>query len=687
MQKNNRMTGKVAGESSNPMNMRFARIEYFIFVLGWAVLTFMLAYANRHFVGVELNEVADFAANSLLIQDAKHLQLWVGHYSRIGFNHPGPFLLYVLAAGEWLLFDSLHLVKSPLAGQIFAASALNAWWLILIARLLFRVERSLPSALASWIAIIAVTAYVDHNFLSGLWFPHLFFWPFATFCLALTRLAAGKNDSLIALALSCGALVHGHVSFVAICGIMLAGTAVLNCVQRNDDSKNSLRLCSVSSIRRNRRILLLPVIILISFFVPLVVETVKHFPGPLQKYVEFGSGNARNSVISALHFIAQYWGFGLIPLAIGLLLSSLFIQYGKNNRAPKSAGKLAIQNAVSVLLIATAATLFYVVFGADDLSMPYICLFYFAVPIATIALVIGFIFLSIKPLTQWIFVLALVFFALLFVYRQASFSPDYAGQYANPEIPKYFNKVASLDTKMLALDLDNHESWEALWSTLLGIEVYAARHGRPDLFCINRHWQIAFMEKTRCSPEQLKTSQRLIVSAAPEAIGIFGESLIALGNIHFYKFQPLRTPNLRLVDVASNKTLFTVGLLQDGWSAVSEDFAWSEGKVANLSFELEASRHISAIELDIAAFLPLVGSTQSAKIIINGVYVDAFHFTEANNRAVRKLTLPVELQRSTTMNIELHIESPTSPKQAGISTDPRKLGVALYGIKLEGAVQ
>src|ERR1017187_9572233 len=58
-------------------------------------------------------EDGDFAANSLIVQQAKHLHLLVGHYSRWGFHHPGPAYWYLFALGEFLFYDTLHLVPAP----------------------------------------------------------------------------------------------------------------------------------------------------------------------------------------------------------------------------------------------------------------------------------------------------------------------------------------------------------------------------------------------------------------------------------------------------------------------------------------------------------------------------------------------------------------------------------------------
>jgi len=76
-------------------------------------------------------EGSDFAANSVLIQSAKNFSLWTGNYSRVGFYHPGPAILYVLTAGEVIFHDWFHLVEHPFAGQIIAVSFYNALWITL----------------------------------------------------------------------------------------------------------------------------------------------------------------------------------------------------------------------------------------------------------------------------------------------------------------------------------------------------------------------------------------------------------------------------------------------------------------------------------------------------------------------------------------------------------------------------
>lgn len=57
---------------------------------------------------------------------AKDFDLLVGNYSRVGFHHPGPALIYVQAFGEWLFYDVLNLVPIPWNGQAIGILLFNA---------------------------------------------------------------------------------------------------------------------------------------------------------------------------------------------------------------------------------------------------------------------------------------------------------------------------------------------------------------------------------------------------------------------------------------------------------------------------------------------------------------------------------------------------------------------------------
>ena len=175
-----------------------------------------------------LFEYGDLAANTLLVLDAKRSILLTGNYSRVELNHPGPAYFYVMAAGEFLFHDLLHLTPSPMGGQMLGTAALNAGWLSLLWFLLARFSRSAGAATSGLAAFVAYTLLNEPEFLFGIWMPFLYFAPFAVFVLALARVTSGRLDALVPLALAAGFLVHGHASFIAIVGLMIVIGALVH---------------------------------------------------------------------------------------------------------------------------------------------------------------------------------------------------------------------------------------------------------------------------------------------------------------------------------------------------------------------------------------------------------------------------------------------------------------------------
>src|SRR5271165_5126166 len=83
-----------------------------------AAFVLLILVLNVQLFTKPIVEHSDFAANSLLVQQAKHFKLLTGHYSRWFFHHPGPAFLYLFALGEFLFHDVLHIVPAPYNGQL-----------------------------------------------------------------------------------------------------------------------------------------------------------------------------------------------------------------------------------------------------------------------------------------------------------------------------------------------------------------------------------------------------------------------------------------------------------------------------------------------------------------------------------------------------------------------------------------
>jgi hypothetical protein len=651
------------------------------------LLTTGFAYINRGYLFTELYEVGDFAANSLLIQHAKDLELLVGNYSRVGFNHPGPAILYVLALGEWLFHDCLGIVKAPFAGQIIGEGAYSSFWIVMLATLLVRMYRSIAIAGVALILMLAATVFFDYNIITGLWFPHLYYFPFATFTLALMLLIGGRSDALIILAVSCGFLIHGHVSFVAICGLMLLGGLLANnrWSRRNADVP---RVFAVEFAGGNRNKFLAVGFIFILFFSPLLLETLIHFPGPVAKYISFSQGGNHHSFSSALRYAANYWTPGFTPLLAAILMILLFANDQRRNDDPVMRGQrrpARYQVGVSVaLLSATAALIFYAMYGIDDLQFVYIGLFYYAVPALALALIIANFLVARTRNIQIVVAVVVAAIALPYIYRQASKPVGYAPNYHDAHIAQYFDRMQTLGNGAIVLDLDNSQDWGRIWSTLLGVEVYAARHGKPQLFCINKNWHISFAIEGRCTDAQIQNNNRYIVSTSTKLAQSTGQqNVLDLDGINFYKYRAIALANNQMLNVAKNQQLYAGNILDGGWSPPEGEFVWSEGKRSKLSINVDQQPPPAHIKFDLAAFLPRDNSRQEAHVFINDIDAGKIIFDAANNRGVRTLALtPAMLTKAGSLSVQFNIANPTSPQANGNSQDFRLLGIALYGVEV-----
>jgi hypothetical protein len=175
-------------------------------------------FRSRHY---ELN---DYAADSLQVLKAKQFREMLGHNNgRFGFHHPGPAFFYVYALGEFLFYDTLHVVPTPFNGQLIMLYGLGAFFfsatLVMIARKL-----SAPSAqwflgssllLAAW-HFGAVGRFFEfipgHPGFFCIWPPCVFVLPFLLFLVAAASVASGNGRDLPFLALAGSFLVHGYVS-------------------------------------------------------------------------------------------------------------------------------------------------------------------------------------------------------------------------------------------------------------------------------------------------------------------------------------------------------------------------------------------------------------------------------------------------------------------------------------------
>jgi len=618
-------------------------------------------------------EQGDMAANSILIQDAKSFHLLIGNYSRIGFNHPGPAILYCLAAGEVVFYDRLHLTPTPMGGQMLGAIVYAATWTALIWTILRRMAGSDRTAILYVAIFLAATSVLLPKAFVWIWPPDLYYFPFATFVLALSEFIRGRADSLLAMAVSWGFLLNGHVSFFAITAIMVLTGLAANWLLARGAANSPVRVLSREFLLGHWIRIALSIVIMVLFLTPLAIETFIHYPGPVSDYATYSHNNFWNNPISSVLFVAYYWG-GIFGYAAGIAVVGAIFYFGRlRDDAP------VIHGLAAALFAATVGTLFYAVVGVDDTSERYIGFFYYAVPTFAAVLVAHYFLRwnswDRKPgVRVGLPILATVLTGALIYFEVA----PVPGNDCNPQIADLYAQMKTLGPPPLLLDLDGSNStgsdWGKVWTRLAGVENYAKRQGVLP-FLITKNWQILFTKRALYSGPPLPPN-RYLVSAADRP----GAAIRSYG-LSFYKVAPFSLEPGRPYQIASDKLDFAENLLGPGWSVPEADFVWSQAKENQLTLPYHLQTAVT-LDLDMGAYLP-ASTTQHIEVTANGVHLGGATFNSIHNRGVRSFTIPAGLGDPVTVSIV--VATPHSPRRYEFSSDSRKLGVSLYGLELRAA--
>ncbi len=626
----------------------------------------LVLVADRSLFDASLHEVLDWAANSLRVQEARHLELLTGNYSRVGFHHPGPAFLYVLAAGEALFHGWLGWVRSPVTGQALAAGLLAAAWMALVARELVRATGSRAIGLAASAAFLAITSARDVQYLVSIWFPYLYYLPFAVFTLAIARLASGRTDSLVPLCLSASFLVHGHASFIAIVAIMGTGALVAHFFAAGEWRAAGTRPYALLLWRRERRALITCLAVIALALLPIALDTVLHFPGEVPKYLGYRSGSAGNPWGPTLAFLSWFWGAERVfPILLAALATALLA-------IPATTRGIAI-----AIALATLATGFYAKTAIDHLALKYIGFYYFAAA-ALFGSALVALALRRLPVPQAASCAVTVAVALAIALRHLA--PSNVSH--DESVPLLAKAMREAPAHPVALDLDMGHDWQRLWGLVVGIGLESTRAGERSM-CVNANWHILFTRRLRCTEEDLRSGYRMFATTAPLAPDARPGVLQRDG----ITFRPIALEAAR----PASEWLFTLAhpanlpLLVAGWSGPERDFTWSVGPVSIVELPMD-KREAVRLTFVAGAYLPREDSTQSAEVWVNGVARGRLDFTAKANHAARSVDVPADgLGADGKLRIELRVRAPLSPAAAGQSTDPRPLGLSLRAISAQPA--
>jgi hypothetical protein len=452
-------------------------------------------------------EAGDFAANSLQVLQAKSGLILEGHYSRFGFHHPGPALLYLLALNEVVLFDTFGLVPSAFSAHLIAVAFLNAASITSVAFMLRTLARSWLMAFAGTAIFVVSLSWMNIQVFNSAWFPYMYALPFAAFLTSLAVVIRGYAKGLVFAAFFGGLLINGHASFLFIVPAVVALVLVVTVITRRLGARLTVPLGTW--LRTNSRPAVASAIVFGIFLMPLLIRLLTQWPSPLREYASDGaSGAGRDLSVGISAFLVNPRGTWVVIVAAIIAITIMVMSF----RLPALAASSAL---ALVLLSATAVHLFYNIVGVDDAANSYLSFYFLVVP----ALVPTAIILMLDQRSSDLRVaipvalLAVVAVGYAAVINKTNAWPQ---DYQREDV-LVLDELITEDSRPIVLDLDSSQDWGSVWSAAIGYVLLQERLGEHRV-CVRENWFVGFTEELRCTPEDEASGQALRINRSDNGI-------------------------------------------------------------------------------------------------------------------------------------------------------------------------
>ena len=468
-------------------------------------------------------EAGDYAANSLLVQQARHFRLLTGHYSRWQFQHPGPAFLYLFALGEVLFYDLLHVVPAPYNGQILITIIFNGA-LLCAALYVFRrhAKLSVPLALlATEVVTVLVNTSGQPSMLISNWMPDVLLFPFLLFAVSAASVLAGETRDLPFLAVSGMLLIHAHFAQFLFVGVIGGATVayILVLAQRHGGLRPFLS--------ERRWDFIVAAAIVFVFAVPPLIEIVVDRPNNLDALLSYLNqfGGTRNNVGTAIGYFACFLLFIGRPdialtkgpigiLAIGssrfgvvaywMIMALLFVaglsRYAAMKQRPPFLKYLTWIGAGSVVLFlywAKRITGGFLVFNGT---------FIYSLHLAAWFLLLAMIEPGLnRRVARNIGALTLLVIFILGIGERKALRASVGSQ---PDDVQAALAVPASRFGTLALTFEHND-----WPSAVGLAISMQRIGKP--FCVNPNWGVMFSKANICPDMRMADQLRLTTDVTP----------------------------------------------------------------------------------------------------------------------------------------------------------------------------
>jgi hypothetical protein len=485
------------------------RRPWWIWAGAFAVFAGVLCVRNSFLFTTRLYEMADQAANSILIEQARRFTLLVGNYSRVGFHHPGPAYMYVQAAGESLFYDALHVVPTPWNGQLLAVFLLNSALLAMAVAVVYGWCSGLGwrtglRGVAAGLALFATFAALHPQALSSDWMPNEYITPFLVFLVAAASVAAGHGRDAWIMTLAGWFLIHGHVCFLFFVPVITAAVLILAAWPHRNRRREALR-----EIGRARYVWMPVGLISGIFALPILLDLILHWPGEFGKYLAYSSGKGHPWHSVVRYVLWSWWSHGpepVLPLALALSL------FGVAALAAWLLTSGPLRRYLSMLLVvaavATAAMLYYAATGIDTLTSTYIGYFYWAVPAIPVLVTVVAVAVALPgwagtALAAAGATVAVAAFAVAPFTRTSTLYSDpgqsVSGYATDPRLPA---ALTLMERRSPHRPLVIHTGPHGAWPSMTGILILAERTGVPACLA-GPFWEFMVTSQFICTQSQI----------------------------------------------------------------------------------------------------------------------------------------------------------------------------------------
>lgn len=473
----------------------------------FGVIATVLVVRNAYVFTTKIYEDSDFAADSIAVLQAKHFQLLTGNYSRLGFYHPGPALLYVMAWGEWLFRDVAHLVPTPWNGQLLGILLLNAA-LLATALSVFARDGGTVVAMACLCTVVAFIVLHPLSVNSN-WMPYAYFAPTLLLLVSGAAVAAGRTRTVPLLSLAAGLCIHGDAAFLLFAPVIVlaALTGLFAPHWRHPGVV----------FRASPRHWFAGLAIALLMALPIVLNTIINWPGELPLYLAYArqaSQSLHHTVGVGIGYLLRFWWPGgpvrgehppeqRIAAAGGILLTLLAL--GLARACPHPGQRRFLRWTLVMAVVMSVLFAYYAWRDIDEIFSAYEGYFYWSVPLLVLLAAAAGAAARIPPSAGRVVIPALTAMtaAAAIAASVVPLPPDDPwgpGQYfGDPGMPHDVAVLAEASRgRPIVIDFDR-----PAWYDAVGVIAYADRNGLRA--CITqKYWEVLFRAQSMCTQSEIR---------------------------------------------------------------------------------------------------------------------------------------------------------------------------------------